>query len=566
MGCGNSKAAAPAQQTKPLASTLLETDKALAEQKPAGDFKLRLGATFPDFECETTQGSFRFHDFLGREGQPPWTVLFTHPKDFAPVSTTELAICSSLVAKFAQKGAKLIGLSCGAVSEHAAWSEDVLAVKDHHTGFLGSLLERAEDALGLGERELGFPLIADEKREISSMLGLLEPHEKDAAEVPTSAHGFFVIGPDKTNRATILYPSTTGCSFVEALRLVDSLLLTQGGLVATPANWKPKERVVLSPAVETEEARTKFGGLEVVDMPSGKQYIRYVDCPSEPAQQSAADQGPCQLVAGAQDFKVRVGATLFDFECKTTDGDFRFHEFLDREPSWTLLITHPKAFSPVSTTELGVCHSMAAQFKELGVKMIALSCDAVSEQQSWSKDILAAGKADEAALAFPLIADESREIASRLGVLDPSERDTLGLPMPARALFVIAPDKTNRATILYPSNVGRNFDEVLRLVRSLQMTDNLKLATPGNWEKGDRAIVMPELSTEEAQEKFSHVEVKELPSKKPYLRCVDCPSTERSVVEPLPEPEGGAQSPQSSTSVPLQALTEVPDSRTACCC
>jgi len=137
-----------------------------------------------------------------------------------------------------------------------------------------------------------------------------------------------------------------------------------------------------------------------------------------------------------------------------------------------------------------------------------------------------------------------------------------------RALLIIAPDKTIRATMLYPATTGRNFDEVLRIVLSLQMGESLKLATPGNWEKGDRLVLPPEMTAEEAQVKFSNLEVKDLPSKKPYLRCVDSPApAEPSVKEPSPEPEG-SQSPQSATvqEPKLRNLTEVPDSKPVCCC
>mmetsp|Transcript_5936 Transcript_5936/g.12143 ORF Transcript_5936/g.12143 Transcript_5936/m.12143 type:complete len:550 (+) Transcript_5936:146-1795(+) len=548
----------------------MDKDKVPAEVKPAPEFRIKLGAPFPDFECETTEGKFTFHDFLGREGSSPWTVLFSHPKDFTPVCTTELAICSSLVGKFAKMGVKLIGLSCDPVSEHTEWSKDVIAVKQHHTGVLESLLDKVEDALGLGEHELGFPLIADENREIATMLGMLDPNEKDGVGMPMPARALFLIGPDKTNRATILYPATTGRNFAEVLRVLESLFLTQDFKLATPGNWKPKDRVIVTPGVSNEEAQERFSNLEIKELPSGRPYLRYADCPSELTSRPAPELPPSSPVTCAQDFKIKIGATFPDFECKTTDGDFKFHEFLDREPSWTILFSRPKDFTPVCTTELGICDSMAAQFREQGVKLLGLSCDSVSEHAAWSRDILAAKQEDRGKLAFPLIADENREIAARLGMLDPNERDASGIPMPARALFFIAPDKTNRATILYPATTGRNFDEVLRVVLSLHLTQDHKLATPGNWEKGARVIVTPAVTEEEAREKFASLEIKDLPSKKPYLRFVDCPGTEPSAVTPLAKPGSPSTAkpdaaPEQPTADDKVSVTEVIPHRTICC-
>jgi len=492
--------------------------EAMAELTASADFTIRLGAHFPDFHCETTRGSFSFHDFLGSDRFAPWTILFSHPRDFTPVCTTEIAICSGLVATFAAAGVKLIGLSCDGVSDHAEWAKDVLAVRR----------SRAEDPEGgvaqeLSEAGLGFPLIADEKREIATRLGMLDPRERDAAGSPMPARALFVIGPDRTNRATVLYPATTGRNFVEVLRVIQSLLLTQDFRLATPGNWRPGGRVIVCPGVSTEEAEGRFGNFEVKELPSGKPYLRYVDCPCHADAPPAPEAAPCPPLVRSQDFGIKIGAALPDFECRTTHGDFAFHDFLAREPAWTILFSHPKDFTPVCTTELGICHAMAAQFLEEGVKLIGLSCDPVAEHRAWSADVLALQEADGGVLDFPLISDESREIAVCLGMLDPNERDAAGVPMPARALFFIAPDRTIRATILYPATTGRDFHEVLRVVRSLRLTEETELGTPGDWKEGERVIVGPALSTEKAQEAYANLEIQELPSKRPYLRYVDCP-------------------------------------------
>jgi len=233
------------------------------------------------------------------------------------------------------------------------------------------------------------------------------------------------------------------------------------------------------------------------------------------------------------DFKIKLGATFPDFQCETTKGDFSFHEFLERDAQWTILFSHPKDFTPVCTTELGACHDLVDQFKEKGVKLIGLSCDSIAEHKEWSKDVLAAKGVEGDELNFPMIADEKREIAAQLGMLDPLEVSADGLPMPARALFVIGPNKANRLTILYPATTGRNFAEVLRVVDSLFLTQDFSLATPVNWEQGQRVIVAPSVTTEVAKEKFSNLEIKALPSGKEYLRYVDCPGG--TVSEPVAE-------------------------------
>merc|ERR1719163_1512734 len=133
-----------------------------------------------------------------------------------------------------------------------------------------------------------------------------------------------------------------------------------------------------------------------------------------------------------------------------------------------------------------MCHKMVDEFKKRGVKLIGLSCDPVEEHKAWSKDVLAAIGEGGEELAFPVIADEKRELAAMLGMLDPLERDGTALPLPARALFIIDSDKTNRLTLLYPATTGRDFNEVLRTIDSLKYTADFSLATPANWQQGDR--------------------------------------------------------------------------------
>lgn len=230
------------------------------------DFKIQLGAEFPNFFCDTTHGQFNFHDYLDDQELPAWTIFFSHPKDFTPVCTTELGTCVEWAQAFMNKGVKMIGLSCDSVDEHLAWSQDVLAAK----GFEGD--------------NFNFPLIADPKREIASSLGMLDPNERDAAGLPMPARGLFLIGPDKRNKCTILYPATTGRNFYEVLRIIDSVFLSSDGVVTTPANWQDGDRLCVHHQVAHEVAQERYAGMEIIPVPSGYEYVRFVDYPMMPEQ------------------------------------------------------------------------------------------------------------------------------------------------------------------------------------------------------------------------------------------------------------------------------------------
>jgi len=197
---------------------------------------------------------------------------------------------------------------------------------------------------------------------------------------------------------------------------------------------------------------------------------------------------------------LKIGATIPNFKVKTTAGDFKLHDWLKGTPDkpWTIFFSHPRDFTPVCTTELGACHKLAATVATLGCKLIGLSCDDVDSHREWSKDVLArCGCQDDDTLNFPIIADSDRSIVTDLGMLDPEEKDSQGVPLPARAL-VILKDTTVKLTILYPATTGRNFEEVIRTLVSLQLTDGQGIATPVNWSYGQRVIVAPSVKTEDA--------------------------------------------------------------------
>ena len=190
---------------------------------------LRLGDTAPDFQAETTSGPISFHDWLGDS----WAVLFSHPRDFTPVCTTELGTLAGLKGEFDKRNTKVLGLSVDPLSEHHRWKHDIRDVTGH---------------------VLNFPLIADPDRSIANLYGMIHPNASDTATV----RSVFVIGPDHKVKLTLTYPASTGRNFQELLRVIDSLQLTATHAVATPADWKQGEDVIIVPAVTDEDAKQRF--------------------------------------------------------------------------------------------------------------------------------------------------------------------------------------------------------------------------------------------------------------------------------------------------------------------
>jgi 1-Cys peroxiredoxin 6 len=269
--------------------------------------------------------------------------------------------------------------------------------------------------------------------------------------------------------------------------------------------------------------------LLIEELPSKKEYLRHVKCPDMTdlkATTATVVGAPAISSEQTEQWRINLGAEMPDFPCNTTQQDFKFHDFLqsNAEAPWTLMVSHPKDFTPVCTTELGMCEQLVPEFLKRGVKMIAVSCDPVEDHNKWVEDILhREDKKDATGLRFPIIADEKREIVTLLGMLDPKEKDAAGLPLPARALILIDPEKKVRFSILYPATTGRNFSEVLRAVDSVMLTANHKLATPANWKQGDRCVVTPMVPSDEAKTLFKNFNIEQLPSNKEYLRLVDCP-------------------------------------------
>jgi alkyl hydroperoxide reductase subunit AhpC len=208
---------------------------------------------------------------------------------------------------------------------------------------------------------------------------------------------------------------------------------------------------------------------------------------------------------------IRLGDTAPDFTAPTTHGEISFHEWLG--DSWGVLFSHPKDFTPVCTTELGEVARIKAEFDRRGVKVIGLSVDPVDSHETWEADI---AETQGTPVNFPMIGDPERRVADLYDMIHPNANDTLTV----RSVFVIAPDKTVKLTLTYPASTGRNFDEILRVIDSLQLTARHKVATPANWSPGNDVIIGAGLSDAEATELFPNGWV----APKPYLRIVPQPT------------------------------------------
>lgn len=208
---------------------------------------------------------------------------------------------------------------------------------------------------------------------------------------------------------------------------------------------------------------------------------------------------------------LRLGDTAPNFTAQTTEGTINFYDWLG--DSWGMIFSHPADFTPVCTTELGRTASLKDEFAKRGVKVIAVSVDPLESHTEWIKDI---NETQQTTVNFPLIADADRNVAELYDMIHPnaSEKATV------RSVFIIGPDKKIKLTLTYPASTGRNFNELLRVIDSLQLTANYQVATPADWQQGEDCIVVPAVSTEAAMEKFP----KGVTVVKPYLRTTPQPN------------------------------------------
>jgi alkyl hydroperoxide reductase subunit AhpC len=208
---------------------------------------------------------------------------------------------------------------------------------------------------------------------------------------------------------------------------------------------------------------------------------------------------------------IRLGDTAPDFTQDSTEGNISFYDYVG--DSWAVLFSHPKDFTPVCTTELGFVARLKPEFDKRNVKVLGLSVDPLSDHKAWVGDI---EETQAQALNFPLLADADRKVSDLYDMIHPNANDTLTV----RSVFIIDPNRKVRLIITYPASTGRNFDEILRVIDSLQLTDGYKVATPVNWKDGEDVIIVPSLSDADAKDKFP----KGWKTLKPYLRVTPQPN------------------------------------------
>jgi alkyl hydroperoxide reductase subunit AhpC len=208
---------------------------------------------------------------------------------------------------------------------------------------------------------------------------------------------------------------------------------------------------------------------------------------------------------------VQLGSTAPDFSADTTDGPIKFHEWIGS--SWAVLFSHPKDFTPVCTTELGYVAKIKPEFDKRGVKVIALSIDPVDSHKKWIGDI---EETQKVKMNFPIIGDTDSKVSNLYGMIHPEAAATITV----RSVYIIDPNKKVRATIQYPPSTGRDFNEIVRVIDSLQLTDNFKVATPANWKDGDDVVISGAVSDEDAKTRFP----KGFRALRPYLRMTAQPN------------------------------------------
>ena len=207
---------------------------------------------------------------------------------------------------------------------------------------------------------------------------------------------------------------------------------------------------------------------------------------------------------------IRLGDAAPDFTAETTEGTIEFHQWLG--DGWGILFSHPKDYTPVCTTELGRVANLKSEFEKRNVKVIAVSVDPLESHKGWVNDI---NETQSCTMNYPIIADPDRNVATMYGMIHPNALDNLTV----RSVFIVGPDKKVKLQLTYPASTGRNFDEILRVIDSLQLTANYQVATPADWKQGDDCVVVPAIKTEDIPAKFP----KGFKEIKPYLRMTPQP-------------------------------------------
>lgn len=494
-------------------------------EAPAGgstDSRLRLGDTIPDFSLQSTRGQLAYH----RWSRGRWAILFSHPAAFTPVCTSELGQLAAAAKVLEPWGFGIATLSCDHVKELAAWKKDI---------------EAAEGC------RIAFPMLADPTREVAVKLGMLDPVLKDKHDMPLPSRTVFITDPEQRITYSASYPGLVGRNISELVRVCDALLLTTGNRVATPASWPNNHGgvelggrslegcVLVSSAISDEEARRLFPDHVDLAVPSGLHYMRLTHverggpqrgwqrlaraalCLCSPAGAGRPQHDVVGMAGGpspsilpqlwsslrltkaradlidqrrpwqSTDSVLRLGDVVPDFTAETTQGRMNFHRWI--EGRWTVLFSHPAAFTPVCTTEVGTLAMKHNSLRTMGFQVAILSADTLADISAWRKDV-ASHFDNQIVLGFPMIADASREVSVKLGMLDPNLKDSQDKPRTSRTVFVIGPDKKIHLSLDYPGFVGRNIHEIVRACEAVRLSAVRNVATPANWPNNHPDLVV----------------------------------------------------------------------------
>ncbi|KAH9255627.1 hypothetical protein BASA81_006457 [Batrachochytrium salamandrivorans] len=432
----------------------------------------QLGEDFPNIEAKSTKGLIKLHTYFG-EG---WGIVLTHPKAFEPVTLTELSAAAGLLGEFDRRGCKVCAVGSNSLEMHLKWTCDLL-VFDKELG--------TKKVTGM-EHVFPIPIIADPDRAIAHRLGALDGTAEDPCGEPLLSRAVFIIGPDRKLRFSQLYPSTCGRSFREILRVLDALQRTENRVISTPSGWVAGRPCLVNRDVNLQVKDVVF--------PQGVCAYRLVHMSLIATPDPQLEERKLLHPLGAPKPSANPVSMLnLGDEFPNFAMDQHKLQLLNTYlgASWGIICTLTDPFSPVCLTEMAhllMKHTEQALI-EKGCKLVIVAAKPIPVD--FMEDVLEYAQCGAMLSDWPfaVVVDESKEIIARLGALDEKIRDLDCMATVARAVFVVGPQLRLRASLFYPSSVGRDCAEILRVIDSLRMTEsNVVLFTPEGWHLGDECV------------------------------------------------------------------------------
>lgn len=425
---------------------------------------VQLGEDFPNIEAKSTKGVIKLHTYFG-EG---WGIVLTYPKAFEPVTLTELSAAAGLLGEFDRRGCKLCAIGTGSLETHLKWTCDLLALGKE---------------LGTNEA-FPIPLLADADRAIAHRLGALD--EDLGGGEPLLSRAVFIVGPDRKLRFSQLYPSTCGRSFGEIMRVLDALQRTENRVISAPSGW-----VAGRPCLVNRDAY-----LQVKDVvfPQGVCAYRLVHMSLIATPDPKLEERKLLHPLGAPKPSTSpVSMLALGDEFPNLAMDPHRTQLLDAYlgASWGIICTLADPLTPVCLTEMA--HLLMKHTEQIlmekGCKLVFIAAKPVPKD--FMEDVLEYAQCGATLSDWPfaVVVDEGREIMARLGALDEKVRGLDCMATVVRTVFVLGPQLRLRASLFYPSSVGRDCAEILRVIDSLRVTEsNVELLTPEGWQLGDECV------------------------------------------------------------------------------